>query len=230
MRFLFISSLFLALLLSGCVSMLAGRQSTLSVFAPQLHVTSDAAWPEVDWDLAITKPSATRMIDSTRILVRSTPNQLMVFHGIVWAQPPTELIQDSILQSFEDSGQIKGVARAGTGIGADFQLLMDIRRFEADYTHSLKPEVRVDLEVKLLDNRTQNIVAARTFSMTASVDGATSEAICIAFGHVLDQMNHAVVGWTLTTGQSAPRAPGTAPLPPTRREHRTSSLASPIGN
>ena len=230
MRFFFVSSFFLAVLLSGCVSMLAGRQSTLHVFAPQRHVTPDGAWPVVDWDLAITKPSATRLIDSTRILVRSTPNQLMLFHGTVWAQPPTELIEDSILQSFEDSGHIKGVARAGTGIGADFQLLMDIRRFEADYTDSLKPEVRADLEVKLLDNRTQNIVAARNFSMTAAVDGRTSEAICLAFGRVLDQMNHAVVGWTLITGQTALRAASPAPLPSTRREHTTASPPLPKGN
>ena len=203
MRFQYVSYLFLIVLLSGCVSMLAGHQSTLTVYAPQVSSAPDSSWPVVNWDLSITKPSSTRMIDSSRILVRPTPNQLMFFHGIVWAQPAPELIEESVLHAFEDSARIKGVARSGTGISADYQLLMDIRRFEAVYVNANQPEVAVDLEVKLLDNQSQNIVGSRHLLLTSPITGKQSEAICTAFALVFEQLNRAVVSWTLTTGQNA---------------------------
>lgn len=183
--------------------MLAGHESTLIVYAPQVHSAADSSWPVVDWDLAITKPSSTRMIDSSRILVRPSSNQLMFFHGVVWAQPGPELIEESVLHAFEDSARIKGVARSGTGIGADFQLLMDIRRFEAVYVNANQPEAAVDLEVKLLDNHSQNIVGSRHFLLTSPITGKQPDAICTAFRVVFEQLNRAVVAWTLTAGQNA---------------------------
>ncbi len=79
------------------------------------------------------KPSAARMVDSPRINVRPTPSQMEIYKGASWAQPATDMIEDTLLRGFEDSGRIRGVARSTAGIRADYKLSTDVRRFESDY-------------------------------------------------------------------------------------------------
>ena len=130
--------------LAGCSILSGGDRNAVTIYSPSVQVQVDPSWPTVDWQLVLSKPSATRMVDSPRINVRPRPSELEIYAGATWAQPATDMIEDTLLRGFEDSGRIHGVARVAAGIRADYKLSTDVRRFESDYQGQATPTVVID--------------------------------------------------------------------------------------
>jgi cholesterol transport system auxiliary component len=199
-------------LVAGCSVLTGGSKDPVTIYAPDVRVAPDPSWPQVTWQLAIAKPSAARVVDSPRIAVRPTPGELQVYSGVSWAQPATDMLEDTLVRAFEDCGRIRGVARLGTGIRADYKLLLDLRRFESDYAGHAVPSATIELNAKLLYTPDQRVVASRTF-LAAQPAASTAEAqVADAFGQALAQVTGQVVGWTLQQGQ-ADAATALAPAP-----------------
>lgn len=192
----------LALLLAGC-SLLgdSGPRERGTIYSPDVRVQADPAWPSVDWQLSIAGATAARMVDSPRISVRPTPSQLQVYAGASWAQPSTDLLETTVLRAFEDSGRIDAVARSEVGIRPDYKLVMDIRRFEADYAGRATPSATIEVAAKLLYNRDQRVVASRTFIEAAPAPGTAVPEVVSAFEQALAAISADLVGWTLGQGQ-----------------------------
>src|SRR3546814_9443388 len=95
------------------------------------------------------------MTDSLRIAVRPTPDELQVYKGANWSRPPTLMLEDAVLRALEDSGHIGAVARQGSGIAGDYKLVMDVRRFEADYAGAAVPAATIEINAKLLHTADQ---------------------------------------------------------------------------
>ena len=139
-------------LLAGCASLIGGggERDRATIYAPDPRVQTDPAWPRADWQLTLRPPTAARMIDSFRIAVRPTPNELQVYRGASWAKTPTDMLQDAVLRTLEDSGRIPAVARQGAGITSDYTLVVDMRRFEADYAGNALPAATIEVNAKLI--------------------------------------------------------------------------------
>lgn len=189
------------LVLSGCSVLAGGDRQSTTIYAPQVRVTSDPAWPQVDWQLAIAKPSAARLVDSPRINVRPTPGELEVYRGATWSQPATDMLEDTLLRGFEDSGRISAVARIATGIRSDYKLTTDMRRFEADYRGSDVPAATIELNAKLIHSIDQRVVASRTFLVVEPASSTELSQVAKAFEGALDKVATELIGWTLVSGQ-----------------------------
>ena len=109
------------LLLTGC-GLLGGGKKSSTVYSPDPAVRIDPTWPAVTWQLSTTRPNAPRMLDSSRIAVSPVAGELQVYKGATWARLPTEMVEDTLLRTLEDSGKIPAVARQGSGISADYRL------------------------------------------------------------------------------------------------------------
>ncbi|HEY5851858.1 MAG TPA: ABC-type transport auxiliary lipoprotein family protein [Lysobacter sp.] len=192
----------LAVLLSGCSILSDKPKSTSTIYAPEPHVQADPGWPTVTWQLALTPPTGARVIDSLRIAVRPTPGEIQVYSGAQWARPPSEMLQDTLLRAFEDSGRIGAVARQGSGIAADFRLLLEIRRFDSDYAGQSVPAATIEVTAKLLHMRDQKIVASRTFLQAQPAATTEVADVARAFEQALVVVGHDIAGWTLTSGQT----------------------------
>jgi len=203
--------------LAGCSILSGGDRGPGTIYSPALQVQVDPSWPQVDWQLVLSKPSATRMIDSPRINVRPHPGELEIYAGATWAQPSTDMIEDALLRGFEDSGRIAGVARSSAGIRADYRLATDIRRFESDYRGQSTPTVVIALNAKLIHVVDQRVVVDRTFHQEQPVGSTDVPAVAAAFEKGLSQLATDVVGWTLVNGQqdAAKKAPAVTPSPAT---------------
>ena len=199
-----IRSLFIAalLLLSACSVLGSGQRDPVTIYSPQVDIAADPAWPSVDWQLALVKPTAARVVDSPRIAVRPVPGEIQVYKSVSWSQPPTEMVESVLLKAFEDSGRIPGVARSGTGIDARFRLIMDLRRFEADYAGAAVPSAVIELNAKLLDVREQRVVASRTFTESRPAAGTDVLQVAQAFNQALEQVGGQIIGWTLVSGRA----------------------------
>lgn len=201
------SSLALPLLfvLGGC-SILGGKQKEpTTLYAPDPRVQVDPSWPSVDWQLSISNPEAARMVDSLRIAVRPSPEEVQVYKGASWAKMPSDMVEDAVLRALEDSGKIPSVARQGSGIAADYKLVMDIRRFESDYSSGAMPNAVIELNVKLLHTVGPDVVASRTFVQTVPANSTAVADVVDAFNRGLGQVAHDVAGWTLVSGDQHQR-------------------------
>lgn len=189
------------LALAGCSILGSAQRDPVTIYSPEIHVKADPAWPTVDWSLVIVKPTAARLIDSPRINVRPVPGEMQVYRGVSWAQPATDIVQDAVLRTLEDSGRIGAVASADAGIRADYKLVMDIRRFESDYADQSMPSAVVEVSAKLVHNRDQHVVVARTFVQRQTASGTDTAQVVSAFEGALSNLSREITGWVLANGQ-----------------------------
>lgn len=194
-----------AVLLAGCSILGGGTRESRTIYAPDPRVQADPSWPQVDWQLSVTHPEAARMVDSLRIAVRPTPGELQVYRGATWAKTPTEQVEDVLLRALEDSGRIPAVARQGSGIAADYKLVMDLRRYEADYAGSALPSATIELNAKLLHASDQEVVASRTFLRVVPAASTDVASVAQAFSGALEGIGGELAGWILVTGDSHER-------------------------
>ncbi len=194
-----------ALALAGCSILGSEQRDPVTIYAPDVRVPARADWPAVAWTLVIAKPTAARVIDSPRISVRPTPGELQVYRGVSWAQPATDILQDAVQRTLEDSGRIPAVASAEAGILGDYKLVMDLRRFEADYAGSALPSAVVEVNAKLVNNRDQRVVASRTFLQQKPATGIDVAQVATAFEQALEAVTGDIVGWTLVSGNGDPK-------------------------
>lgn len=201
------------LALGGCSVLTGGDKKPATIYAPNVRIAPNPSWPQVSWQLSVSKPSAARVIDSPRINVRPTPAELEVYKGVSWAQPATDMVDDALVRAFEDSGRITGVARATTGIRADYKLALDVRRFESDYRGQPTPTAFIEINAKLIHVIDQRVVADRTFRQEQPVGSTATGDVARALEQGLQAITTELVGWTLTTGQADSQ---TAKVIPTR--------------
>lgn len=188
--------------LVGCGALIADRKGTVIVYAPNVTVASNPALPSVSWSLVVTKPEALPLIDSPRIAVRPVASQLMFYKGVSWAAPGTNLVEHSILDAFEDSGRIKAVGLTNIGMRSDYKLVLELRHFESEYTNqTTTPSVRIELSMKLINSRTQEIIATHVCQVRQPARSAQVDDVVSAFSQAIGQISSQVVEWTLISGQ-----------------------------
>ena len=193
------------LLAAGC-SILGPKPDPGTIYAPDPRVEAAPAWPTVDWQLSLSRATASSMTDSLRIAVRPSANELQVYKGASWAKTPTSMVEDALLRALEDSDRIPAVARQGAGIGADYKLVLDLRRFEADYTGGGNtPAATIEINAKLLHAPDQAVVAARTFLQAPAAASTAVPDVVVAFEQSLETVTAELAGWVLASGDEHER-------------------------
>jgi cholesterol transport system auxiliary component len=114
------------------------------------------------------------------------------------------MLQDAVQRTLEDSGRIPAVASADAGILGDYKLVMDLRRFEADYAGSAQPSAVVEVNAKLVNNRGQRVVASRTFLQQKQATSVDVAQVATAFEEALEAATADIAGWVLVSGNSDP--------------------------
>jgi len=192
----------LSLGLVGCASWLghgeAGEHPT--IYAPTPHLALDRNGPPLDASVLIAPPSAAPMLDSQRIVVRLAGDELQFLHGARWSRPAPELLQNALLHLLEDSGKAQ-VARQDSGFAADWLLIMDLRRFEADYSQGPIPTVEIVVSAKLIDRQDRHIIAGHILRHSEAAEASSTPAIISAFSKGLSQMSLKLAEWVLMAEQ-----------------------------
>jgi cholesterol transport system auxiliary component len=198
-------SALVAILLTGCAPLLGGSKQPTTIYAPAAQVQPSPDWPSVRWHLTVGRPFGARNAESLRIAVRPISNELQVYKGAQWAKSPGDMLEDTVLHALEDSGRIAVVARQGTGVGSDYRLLMDVRRFESDYAGAGVPTATIEVTAKLLHMGDQQLAGSRTFLQTRTARSTAVPDVVDAFEQALVAVGGDLAGWTLTTGEAYER-------------------------
>jgi cholesterol transport system auxiliary component len=193
----------LFLLAGGCGSLIAtGPAPDLYSLTPKS--TFDRALPKVTWQLVIEEPLAAGGLDTTRIAVRPTPTALKYFADARWIERAPRMMQTLMVESFENTGQIVAVGRQAIGLRSDFNLKTELREFQAEYFEGTgrAPDVRVRLNVKIVRQPSQTIIASRSFERVVKATGRDVPAVVEAFDLALGRVLKELVAWCMVTTDS----------------------------
>ena len=145
--------------------------------------------------LTIAEPTAQALLDTDRIVVRTSAAAVAYLSGAQWSERLPKLVQTRLIQSFESGRTLRAVGRPGDLV-SHYALTIEIRRFEFDVDAR---QARVALDVRLVDGGGL-IAADKAFSASAPADTTESAAISAALDQALAQTMSRIVAW------AAPRA------------------------
>jgi cholesterol transport system auxiliary component len=176
----------------------AGPPPDLYVLSPKSTFPDDM--PTVDWQLVVEEPSTARGIDTDRIAIAPHPLEVKYLAGSRWADRAPRLIQQLLIQSFENSQKIVSVGRQSIGLRSDFLLKIELREFQAEKTADGATQVRVRLNLKLVRQAVGMIVASQSFESVKPAASENVPDIVQSFDDAVGAVLKRAVAWTLKAG------------------------------
>lgn len=216
----------LALLAGGAGATLAGCESVLNAAAgnpPRLfRLSSKSTFPEdipdVDWQLVVDTPSAAASINTNRIGLMETPYRFNYFAEASWVDRAPLMVQNLIIESFDNSHAIVGVGPASIGLRPNFVLQPELREFQA-HQEGDQQRVNVTINVRLVQMPERQIIAVEHFARESVAPAGAIDPVIDAFDEALGKVLKRLVIWTLAEGEKSWQAKQKA-------ERRTSSRRS----
>ncbi|MEM6852028.1 MAG: ABC-type transport auxiliary lipoprotein family protein [Pseudomonadota bacterium] len=196
--------------LSACVSVFpqdTKPMQRLHLSAPDAPAADAAA---ADWQLLVDQPHSSRALDTPRIALMRAARTYEYMAGFEWSERAPSLMQSLLVQGFENSGKITGVARRDVGVRGDFALQSDLRRFEVNYEDGA-PTALVALYVKLVRQPRGDIAASKLITAREPAGRGGADAIGRAFEAAAEQIVNDVVSWTLAEGSGGQADEASAP-------------------
>jgi len=181
---------FLALGLASCLS--APPPDTYEISAPDVLQSVPGATRA---QILIPEPTAIKTLDSERIVIKPTSFTIQYLAESQWSDRLPRMVQLRLLQAFENTGKVGAVGVPGQGLAIDYQLVMEIRRFEVSVAGS--PTAIVEISVKALDDRNGTVVGTRIFEQRSPLSGTANPDYVAALDRAFDAVSREIVDWTL---------------------------------
>jgi len=146
--------------------------------------------------IVVQEPTAIAALDSERIVVRSASGELTYLPRAQWADRLPRLLQARLIQTFENRGRA-AVGRPTDRIAGVFQLLIDIRSFEA---REASRDAFVEVAAKMIGAVSGNVSTARLFSATTPLTAIEGEGVTRALDQSLARVLLDITSWAGTGG------------------------------
>lgn len=195
--------------LSGCGGNLIGPPDAGSIYPLRpVFPPAPPGGDKVAWSLAVLRPDVPGGLDTDRIALMQPDGSMDYFAKANYPDRLPAAVQRALLEGFEASGRIEKVAREEDALHADYNLLIEVRDFQAVYAVADGvPGVVVTLNAKLTTTHGRNILAVTTITQKASASVNSAAATVAALQQALGAAVTEVVNWTLTTAPAV--VPGT---------------------
>ena len=155
----------------------------------------------------VAEPAALQALSTQQILVKDASGAISFLGGGQWADNLPRLIQTRLINTFENSSQLRGVARPSSGAVADAQLISELRRFEIATPGN---EAVVEISAKIVSEQNGRIVNGRIFRGRVPAAAVDAPNAARALDDALSVVMLDIVRWV--SGSHLPRRedPGTA--------------------
>jgi phospholipid/cholesterol/gamma-HCH transport system substrate-binding protein len=181
-------------ILAGLERMTGGGEKPTPVI---YDISAPRTFPRTDKpaksQLVVADPTALLTLDTQKILVHSATGEGPPVEVAAWSDNIPKMVQEKIIQSFENSNTMRAVARPMDGLSADYQLLIDIHNFRVSATGA--PEALVEFGAKILGGNGR-IIASRTFDATVSAGDGSVPAAARALDEAFEKTAVDLVVWT----------------------------------
>lgn len=178
-----------ALLLAGCGTKANNDTFDLSI-TPMAQGTAARGK-----QILVPEPTALKSLDSEQVVVRVSPSEIQYLAKSQWGDRLPKMVQSKLVEAFENSGKLGGVGKPGQGLAIDYQVVADIRSFEIDTSG---PQVaKVEISVKILNDRNGSVRAQNVFSAAVPVSGEENAKFIAAINRAFAKVGADIVNWTL---------------------------------
>jgi phospholipid/cholesterol/gamma-HCH transport system substrate-binding protein len=143
--------------------------------------------------LAIPEPTAVAMLETQRILF-SPAKDYPEFADVLWADSIPKLLQARLIESFENYDIAHAPLRTADIGQADFQLLIDVRRFRVAIDS--EPVAEIGLSARIVDKEGK-VVASRVFEGSEKFAKVEPPAVVAAFNEAFGRVARDMVAWTV---------------------------------
>lgn len=147
--------------------------------------------------LLVALPEASAAIATDRLMVKPDAASITYLPDARWSDELPVVLQSLLVRSISATGRVGYVGRSGGGPIPDMALLVRIDGFHVTVTPAGGVEALVDLNLTLIRDRDQRVVASRRFNQAAPAQSDRPADIVAAFQAVLDQLLPAAADWTL---------------------------------
>jgi len=188
------------LLAASCGEILPrpGPAPDLFVLSPKSTYPPDL--PRVAAQLVIAEPTTGRALNTDRLVLKPSREQIKYFAGVRWVALAPKMIQTLLVESFENSGKIVAVGRQAITLQSDYLLISELREFQAEYIKDREiPEVVVAISARIVRQSQARIVDTRTFRIAVPAADGDMRTIVKAFDRGLGKVLKRMVVWSLTT-------------------------------
>jgi cholesterol transport system auxiliary component len=182
-------------LLGGCS--ILPTATPQQVYLLPSHNSAPSAGTAVDWSLRINQPQASQALDNPRIAVLPQGNLISSYAGSRWSDPAPRLLRNHLLNAFQNDGRVRALSSDDDNLQADFSLGGELQAFQSEYQNGAVSVV-LRLQARLIDSRSQRIIASQRFEVRQPVSDPQVPAVVVAFGQASDQLAAQVLQWTLT--------------------------------
>jgi cholesterol transport system auxiliary component len=220
-----------ALTLSACggLSNIIGPTDTGKVYVLQpVFPPAPAGATKVNWSLELMSPDVPGGLNSERVALIQPGGNLDYYAGATYPDRLPAAVQRAVLDGFEASGRIDAVSREEDALHADYNLLVEVKDFEAHYdVMDGIPTVNVTLMAKLTTGRGRKIAATKLFTQTGTASVNSIAAVVQAMSQALGTAVTGIVDWTLTTAPPVAAPAGSPNKPAEELLHETARKSAP---
>jgi len=165
-------TIFVVCLAAGCVSAKSPRYYRLNL-APVATQSSTAPFQV---SLLVGRLTAPRILRDDRVVYGMSDVELGVDEYHRWTEPPTEMIEDLLVQRLRRSGQYKSVQRISSTARGDYLLRGHLSSLnEVDDPAGIKARFNVQLE--LFDQKSGSVVWTGSYSHDEPVEKKSVTAV-----------------------------------------------------
>jgi phospholipid/cholesterol/gamma-HCH transport system substrate-binding protein len=182
-------------------SIIAGLEKMTGGGTPAQKVTYDLRAPQnlgpasktIKGQLAIPEPTAVAMLETQRFLF-DPAKDYPGFADAIWADSIPKLLQARLIESFENYDIAHAPLRVADIGQADFQLLIDVRRFRIATDSG--PVAEVGLSARIVD-KNGKVIASRLFEDSQKFDKIEPPVAVAAFNDAFGRIARDMIAWTV---------------------------------
>ncbi len=163
---------------------------------PVYDLTAPSAFPASlrppHAQIVVAEPSAINALDTQRMLGRSSDGEFSILGDAQWSDTLPKLIQEKIIQSFDNAGFPAAVGASVERVTPAYQLVIDLRNFAI--ATGAAPTADVEFSAKIVSDNGK-IVATQLFKASAPASGTDAAAIADALNAAFGKAVGDLVGW-----------------------------------
>ena len=129
------------------------------------------------------------------IVVRPGGAEITYYGDAQWSDRLPKVVQDKLIQTFENSGRIRSVAKPGDGVVVDYKVTVSIRNFEL--VDVAGGQALVALSVKIINDRNGRVRASRLFEATHPAQITKPAAGILALDQASDEVFKDILKWVV---------------------------------
>jgi cholesterol transport system auxiliary component len=171
----------LAVSMTGCTGLFHSNARPAQVYLLRATPIPRGAAP-IATSLRLNRPTAGAGLETTQIMLLQSDRRMSFFLAARWAAIPANMVEMLAVEKLRGAGLWQSVADSTSPFPSDYVLLVNVRRFEADYTGgNVAPEIHVVLDCIVGKREGREVIKSFLAEGTVPASANKLSAVVAAF-------------------------------------------------